>query len=246
MKTYIAYFDHLGFKDFIERNDFEMQKRGVGNILRDIENAAADGKLKDAPYGLVADLSHTTIQVLNFSDTILFWTQDDSEESLIEILKVAYRYNWGATTHFFPARGALSHGEIQHLNHNSENDKGGAYHVNSIFGKGLVDVYQKAESSDWSGATIDSSIIEKILEFGKEPTDFLAPYAKLYNVPYKNEKYQEEFAFKLCEEPINEEAFKNVSRSIKENFANYDKRVDSEGVQRKIKNTIDYLVSAKE
>ena len=246
MKTYIAYFDHLGFKDFIERNDFEMQKRGVGNILRDIENAAADGKLKDAPYGVVADLSHTTIQVLNFSDTILFWTQDDSEESLTEILKVAYRYNWGATTFFFPARGALLHGEIQHLNHSSENDKGGAYHVNSIFGKGLVDVYQKAEASDWSGATIDTSIIEKIEGFGKEPIEFLKPYAKIYNVPYKNGLFREEFAFKLCVEPINEEAFGNVSRNIRENFANYNKRVDSDGVQRKIQNTIDFLETAKE
>ena len=111
---------------------------------------------------------------------------DDSEESLNEILKVAYRYNWGATTYFFPARGALSHGEIQHLNYSSENEKGGAYHVNSIFGKGLVDVYQKAESSDWSGATIDTSVIDKIKEFGKEPDEFLEPYAKQYKVPYKS------------------------------------------------------------
>lgn len=246
MKTYIAYFDHLGFKDFIERNDFETQKRGVGNILRDIESAAANGKLKEAPYGVVADLSHTTIQVLNFSDTILFWTQDDSEESLNEILKVTYRYNWGATTYFFPARGALLHGEIQHVNHSSKNDNGGAYHVNSIFGKGLVDVYQKAESSEWSGATIDSSIIEKIREFGQDPTKFLESYAKNYKVPYKNGAYIDEFAFKLCVEPINDETFKNVSRNIRENFANYNKRVDSDGVQRKIQNTIDFLESAKE
>jgi hypothetical protein len=245
MKTYIAYFDHLGFKDFIERNDFETQKRGVGNILRDIERAAADGKLKDAPYGVVADLSHTTIQVLNFSDTILFWTQDDSEESLIEILKVAYRYNWGATTFFFPARGALSFGEIQHLDYSDKNEKGGTYHVNSIFGKGLVDVYQKAESSDWSGATIDNSVIEKIVGLGKNPEEFLEPYAKLYDVPYKGGETLNEFAFKLCVEPINEEAFGNVSTRIIENFAEYNKRVDSKGVQRKVKNTIDFLETAK-
>ena len=244
MNTFIAYFDHLGFKDFIERNDFETQKNGVGNILRDIENAAADGRLKDAPYGVVADLSKITIRIINFSDTIIFWTQDDSVESLIEILKVTHRYNWGATGYFFPARGALAHGEIQPIDYSHKNDIGGAYYVNSIFGKGLIDVYQKAESMDWSGASIDSTVIKQIELLEIVPEEILKPFAKKYPVPYKDGSRKNEYAFKLVEEPINEEAFKNWSNGIRENFASYNKRVDSEGVQQKLKNTIEFLETA--
>jgi len=245
MKTYIAYFDHLGFKDFIERNDLETQKRGVVNILEVIERVAADGKLKNAPDGVVADLYNTTIFILNFSDTIVFWTQDDSKKSLLEILKVTFEYNWGATCYFFPARGALAYGEIQHLDYSYKNENGGAYYVNSIFGKGLVDVYQKSESTDWSGAIIDSSVIGKIIEMGLKPEILLNPFAKYYPVPYKDGSIIEEFAFKLVKEPINEEAFINWSKKIRDNFANYKKRVENESVQRKIQNTIDFLETSR-
>jgi hypothetical protein len=44
MNRFIAYFDYLGFKKFIENNTLDYQKRIVVNNFRDIENALAKGK----------------------------------------------------------------------------------------------------------------------------------------------------------------------------------------------------------
>ena len=94
MKKFIAYFDYLGFKQFIENNDLDYQKRIMENNFRDIENALGQGKLKQPTHGAIADLANSNINCINFSDTIVFWTNDDSESSLIEIIEVAYKFNW--------------------------------------------------------------------------------------------------------------------------------------------------------
>ena len=86
MNRFIAYFDYLGFKKFIENNTLDYQKRIVVNNFRDIENALGKGKTKPAKYGVIADLSESKINCINFSDTVVFWTNDDSIDSLIEIL----------------------------------------------------------------------------------------------------------------------------------------------------------------
>lgn len=244
MKTYLAYFDLLGFKDFIEHNGFSDQGKGIRTIIRDIKNALSDGTLQKAQDRSVPDFTKTSIQVLNFSDTIIFWTKDDSEQSLNEILQVAYKYNQSSTIYSFPARGALTFGEIRFLKESIKNNIGGAFYLDSIVGKGLVDSYLLAESTEWSGAIIDSSVVNKISNFGKIPHEFLKSYAKTHQIPFKNEMYQNRFAFKLCVEPINNRTFLNYSKRIEENFSNYNKRVESVEVQRKLTNTIDFLRTA--
>lgn len=147
MKKFIAYFDYLGFKQFIENNDLVYQKRIMGNNFRDIESALGQGKLIDATHGVTSDLSQHRINCINFSDTIVFWTNDDSDESLNEIIQVAYRFNWRATTFTFPARGSLLYGEIEYVDFKNKNNLGGVYNINSVFGKGLVEAHQKSRVS---------------------------------------------------------------------------------------------------
>ena len=47
MNKFIAYFDFLGFKDFILNNDIEYQNQIMNNIFRDIESSLGNGKLID-------------------------------------------------------------------------------------------------------------------------------------------------------------------------------------------------------
>lgn len=244
MKKFIAYFDYLGFKQFIDNNDLEYQTRIVGNNFRDIENALGQGKLKEAPHGYIADLSNSQINCINFSDTVVFWTNDDSEASLMEILEVAHKFNWQAVDFFFPARGAVVYGEIVYVDFKQKNQSGGLYNINSVFGKGLVRAHEKAEKQHWAGTVLDGSFIDELVNRGYDIDTFLKPYAKKFKVPYKNGlEIPDEFVMRIIKGQLNDEAFKNYGNGIRENFARHNKSTDNQDVKEKIENTIKFLAS---
>lgn len=244
MKRFIAYFDYLGFKQFIDNNDLDYQHKIVTNNFRDIESALGQGKFKKAPHEVIADLSNSKINCINFSDTVVFWTNDDSEGSLIEILEVAHKFNWQAIDFFFPARGSVVYGEIVYVDFKQKNEAGGLYNINSVFGKGLVKAHEKAEKQHWAGTVLDDTFIEELARRGYDIDNLLMPYAKKYKVPYKNGYHNsEEFAMCIIKGKLNEEAFKNYGNGIRENFARHKKSVDSQDVQEKIENTIKFLAS---
>lgn len=113
MKQFISYFDLMGYKQFIMNNTTEEARRRLGHVLRDIENSLAQEKLKDSPRGYVADLSESTLKCISISDTIIYWTQDDSDASLTEFLAVCYRLNWMLNLFDFPVRGVMIYDEME-------------------------------------------------------------------------------------------------------------------------------------
>lgn len=247
MKKFIGYFDYLGFKDFILNNDLAYQNRIMNNIFRDIESALGNGKYKEASIGVIADLSDSKINCINFSDTVVFWTNDDSLDSLKELLDVTFQFNYQAIEYFFPARGAIVFGEIEHADFRQKNKSGSKYNLNSVYGKGLVKAYLKAEKQNWAGSVIDQSVINILLDSGINPDEFLKEYAKKYIIPYKPEFEVdfEEYALCLGKGILNDASFINVSASIESNFSDHNKSIDNPGVKLKLENTIKFLESFK-
>ena len=245
MKKFIGYFDYLGFKDFILNNDLEYQNRIMNNIFRDIESALGNGKFKEAIIGVIADLSDSKINCINFSDTVVFWTNDDSLDSLRELLEVTFQFNYQAIKYFFPVRGSIVFGDIVHADFRQKNEVGGFYNLNSIYGNGLVNAHIKTEYQDWAGSVIDQTVINVLLAREINPEEFLNQYAKKYNIPYKPgyEVDFEEFALCLGKGYLNDEAFKNISTDIERNFADHKKSIDNPGVRIKLDNTIKFLKS---
>lgn len=243
MKRFIAYFDYLGFKDFIEKNDLDVHIQIMNNNFRDIEDAIGQGKHRQGINGgLIADLSQSTLNAINFSDTVVIWTNDDSTDSFIELLKVAHRFNHRTVTVFFPVRGMIVMDELESVAYSYTNKIGGTYNINSVFGKGLVKAHVQAEAQQWAGTVIGEEVIEEIRNRGVDVDEMMAPYARRYKVPYKSpfEIPYEEYALKLVKN-INDEFFKNVSEGIVRNFSQYNKDASHPSVQEKLKNTIEYL-----
>ena len=187
------------------------------------------------------------INCLNFSDTVVFWTNEDSLEALKEILAVTYIFNWQANDYFFPVRGTLLYGDIFHVAHSQLSDGGGFYNINSIYGSGIIAAHLKAESQDWAGTVIDQSVISKIRSMGEKEEILLDPYCKKYLVPYKAGTHlkvdEEEYVFRLIKGYLDEVSFTNMSNNIAENFARYNKDISPASVQRKLTNTLEYLRS---
>jgi hypothetical protein len=248
-EVYISYFDFLGFKEFILNNNDENElMRRMGHIFRDIEFAIGQGKFQK-PFGgrILADLSQSKLNVLNISDTVVFWTNDTSRESLEELIKVAYEFNWKENLYNFPVRGSITKGKIRIINGNNKNDKGGSYGVSCLYGKGIVNAHLKAEGQEWAGTVIDNSILNEFSN-EEEATTFLEPYAVKYKVPYKPDvnQVEEEFALRLTKGKLNPESFKNLSADIDRVFSQDNKSISHPSVQKKIKNTIDFLSTFKE
>jgi len=243
MKRFIAYFDYLGYKDFILNNDSEHLRRRAGHILRDIESSLGQGKYQEPKNGvIVADLSATRINCLNISDTVIFWTNDNSVESLEELLLVAYEFNWREILYSFPVRGVVYCDQIEMITGQQKNQAGAIYSPNLIYGHGLVKAHLKAENLNWAGSVIDQTVIDQIA--GKvDIANFLEPFAKLYKVPYKvhEQDIQEEFALNLNKGGLNDTAFNNTKNGIISAFSNDNKSIDKPRVQEILANTISFL-----
>jgi len=125
MKRYIAYFDFLGYKEFILNNDSDYLQNRANHILRDIGIVLCQGKYRE-PDGLLIrpDISQTRINCLNISDTIIFWTVDDSIESLEELLIIAHEFNYRQIKYNFPIRGVIYFDEIEMMSEKSKNTVG--------------------------------------------------------------------------------------------------------------------------
>jgi len=246
MKKYITYFDFLGFKNFILNNDSEYIKRRIGHILQDIESAIGQGKIEITNRGAIADISKSKLNCLNISDTVIFWTNDNSLESFEDLLKVSFDFNWRTTCYNFPVRGAIVYDEIEIISGFQETENGGTYNVNSIYGKGLVNAHLKAENLNLASCVIDNSIIDKIQEFGTVD-DIFGDFAMKYKVPYKNgEINNPEYLLKFyINKTINQEAFINRSAGIARAFKNDNKGMNKR-VEELLENTINFLEMMKE
>lgn len=248
MKKFIAYFDFLGFKEFIYNNHHTYYHRIIGNVYRDIEDAlrvGSDGHLKDGEHGwVISDISGSRINALNFSDTILFWSNDDSIESLNEILRVCHSFNLRQVVFVFPVRGALVHGEIFH-NEFKQTNKGGVYTINSPYGKGVIAAHLKAESQNWAGSVLDQSVVDHITNNGWNLSQLVDQYCTPYLIPYKEETVNQknELAFRLVTGELNQTAYGSQKDSILRNFSNHNKPINHPKVQEKLENTLRYLQS---
>ncbi len=218
----------------------------MGHVFRDIEFSLSLGNYEKPMSGLIlADVSNSTLNCINISDTIVFWTNECSIEALKELIKVSYEFNRKQVSYNFPVRGSIIKGKIRFVNGNSENKKGGSYSVRCLYGRGIIDAHNKAENQNWAGSVIDNSIINDLIKNDKN-LNFLLKYAIKYKVPYKTNIKEEEYVFKLSEKLLNSKAFENASQGIIDTFKLDNKSIDNPSVQLKIENTISFLSLFKE
>lgn len=236
----------MGFKNFILNNNSEYIRKRIGHILRDVEFAIGQGETTRTNYGVIANINNSRINCLNISDTVIFWTNDNSFESFQELLKVSFDFNWRVTCYHFPVRGAIFYDEIEIISGYQETNNGGTYNVNSIYGKGLVNAHLKAENLNLASCVIDNTVIDKIEEFGN-PKKIIGDFGIEYEVPYKNgDILNPEFVLKFyINDSINEEAFTNRAKGISDAFKGDNKGMNNRA-QEMLRNTISFLGILKE
>lgn len=239
MKTFIAYFDFLGYKQFIENNDIEYLERRAEHILVSIGLALSQGESTQVSSVMaVPDISTCRVNCLNISDTIIFWGIEDTIANAIEVLKVVYKYNWQENIHGMPIRGCLIYDDFNIRTGSTTNAEGAIYSPNLIYGKGLLNAHLKTDSLDWAGTVIDQSFVNRI-SAETDFDEFISEYATIYDVPYKDEP-RSEYAINLWKGVETQEVLDRAKSMVREVFEKDNKGVN-ESVERKISNTCDFI-----
>lgn len=241
-EVYIAYFDYLGFKEFIQNNeDNKIIKRVEEHIFRNIELALSQGVLGEPRNGKVfSDLSKHKINCLNISDTVIFWSNDLLIDSLKELIQVAKRFNISENLSNFPVRGAVIKGTIRFAEGQQRNQEGSIYSVFCPYGKGFVNAHIKAQAQNWAGTVIDNAIVTDLMKY--DEISLLEDVAIKYKIPYKNEiDNDEEYVFRFYKGTRTKESFQNIEQNILEVFQLDNKSIENVTVQKKLNNTLEFI-----
>ncbi|MDW8274728.1 MAG: hypothetical protein RMJ53_10910, partial [Chitinophagales bacterium] len=196
METFIAFFDVLGFKEFIFNNDLNEVKQLFGHLLRESQTAVASENYIQLNHGLVVpDLKKQKVNCLHISDSVIFWTNGKTEADFEELVSVCYTFYWRSLQTTFPLRGCLTLGEIAFDSLTFSNENGTTFYNYSLFGKGLVESYLKAESIQYAGCLIDNTAIKVVSD---KLINNLIYDQKIcmYKVPFKSNFYSYEHVFR--------------------------------------------------
>lgn len=243
MKTFIAFFDVLGFKEFIYNNELDEAKRLFNHLLRDSQTAISGEKYIQINSGMIVpDLKNQKVNCLHVSDSIIFWTNNNTEEDFKDLVEVCYSFYWRSLQATFPLRGCLTYGEIDFNPSTIKNDNGIDFYNYSLIGKGLVDAYLKSDNIEYAGCLLDELAIEKVSDSLINDLIYDQKIC-MYKVPYKKgENY--EHVFRPIKGDHNDVSFRNTAESIKRLFT-YASKTEmtsmTKNVKKKLNNTIDFI-----
>lgn len=226
---FVAVCDILGFKDFISNNTIEE----IINIFEEFpEQLNHAVNLKDRGTGEPSLIVNFNL----FSDTIVLWTDNNSSESLSELILVTNNlFNYSMQIGL-PLRGAISIGDISTNSFKFNSKKINI--VNSIIGCGLVNAYNIEGDQLWSGCVLDPMIYDLCDTHIKNYLDctYMKKNFLKYNVPRRSTGCQEMIALNWVN--VNDDCFDE--KTIMELFSSYNKDATADDVKTKIVNTLKF------
>ena len=165
---WIAYFDLLGFKEYVLDFDFPTHPHCYGVFVEELYNNILEC-FKDLP-------ERSRIYTTWFSDTFLAYTLDDSYESFVSIAFGSLLTCAKLVAKHHPVRGALGTGRLY-----AEQKK------NIFVGSALIDAYEYGEKQNWIGFSVTPKAEEKFNDIspdGKTPWTCCDQHK--YDVPMKS------------------------------------------------------------
>lgn len=149
--AYIALFDILGFKQTIEDISLSELKDIMGDDFTETLDVCVTyktGKNKnvdiEGSWKRHIELGNKECSFIRFSDTILFYNQDESIYSFFHVVLTSARLVSLMLLKGLPVRGAITKSELFVDANNS-----------LILGEGLIRAYELEKEQQWSGAIID-------------------------------------------------------------------------------------------
>lgn len=145
-KRFVAFFDILGFGSWVESEGSKKVFTYVRGFLNLMVRSSLPGST--VHQDMSVDIQKFDIGYINFSDSIVFYSRNDSYHCLKAMLTVCGEFmNVVICGPSRMLRGAIAHGEFY------ADPKANAY-----VGKALIDAYKLEEDQDWLGLSLHDSV----------------------------------------------------------------------------------------
>jgi len=230
-ERFVAFFDILGFGTWVESEGSKKVFTYVRGFLNLMVRSSLPGST--VHQDMSVDIQKSDIGYINFSDSIVFYSRNDSYHCLKAMLTVCGEFmNVVICGPSRMLRGAIAHGEFY------ADPKANAY-----VGKALIDAYKLEEDQDWLGLSLHDSVevIKYFQQALNEHNGYIVrslvplrsnsnkkPYCINWaNKNYLNASFDAMRSIELC--------YKRGLESLKENPKELVK------LERRIKNTKDFL-----
>lgn len=253
---YLAFMDILGFSSIVQNNSHEELDYFISALVFDIQRGLAadeNGQPRSRLYNdgyFGPDLSKATINSILLSDTIVFWTKDDSNESFYELVKTIQIF-MHAEAYFLNValRGTITVGELSYENVRITHPRL-VVDQSTVYGSAIVEAHKFEIEQEWMGCIVTLKAINHFKR-KKPPKSMIKSifnnYIIQYPIPVKQPvlSSQEEYAIKW---PITWESANGLV-SIKNCFTKHQKLSDIpaiDAVLRKYTNTVkfaDYVLN---
>jgi hypothetical protein len=232
-KSFVAFFDILGFKDLVSRNSHK--------DLLDIYDFALYDTLKTmlpmlrSIYGIIPILGTKeidTLEIYIISDSVIIIQKDTSKKGFLYLLGVSRIVLSSSIGGGIPLRGGISVDEVSVL----KNEYG-----TTILGKGLTKAYEIENIQSWSGAIVS----HECFEYLKEPDAKGLAYQlctvdnniliREFDVPFRNGTKKKKYVI----EWTNYDLIKS-EKDVIDSFSKHNKNCESERVKTIIENTVEF------
>ena len=153
-KRFVAFFDLLGFSSWLEADGSAEVFTYVRGFLHLMIRASLPGSVVHPDMSVT--LKDSDIGFINFSDSIVFYSRDDSDGCFDTMLRVCGEFMNGVITG--PSRmlrGAIAHGDFY-----ADPD------ANAYVGQALIDAYRLESAQDWLSCSFHTSVVA-LPQFGR-------------------------------------------------------------------------------
>lgn len=239
-KTFVAFLDILGFKDLVKNNDtetlFSIYNKSIVSLNAFLKT---EWNSKERPQHVADPIIKTFI----VSDSIIIYSEKNDIGSFLKIVAYIHSLISNLIIEGLPVRGALSFGDFIDFSSPGQN---------ILLGKSIVKSYELETRQQWAGCIIDDSCFE---HFGFDINhDPIHPYLKewpfflKYNVPLKNGNGDSvtgsHFVINWPQWYLEEKGQFNylTPEFVGDAFAKHGKSISGNGIQQKIKNTVEFCI----
>lgn len=228
-KPYVAFLDVLGFRSLVQNNSHEH----LVDLYKLLMNFQIAFHQKYYNY--------ETVKIVAISDSIILWTEDGSEKTLIKLIETVKFLLLHSIDIGIPLRGSIARENITAIQENGNI---------SLVGLGLVKAYENEGIQNWSGCMIETQIIKSFENYHKTVLNNKTSFVQSLNsivaetdIPIKIKKEEKTIKGYVVNWADNTEL---SEEDLRNSFSKFNKRLnESDDIktsnEKKILNTLKFL-----